>query len=170
MVGIASRRAFRTLRMSSELRSYFAAKPSGETLGIDEAAGVAAVADLALALEGFDLEANDAALDRDDFGRGPHRRADERRAEMADVDLGTDRDPARLKKTPDGIARGDLHFQDHHRRRIDHRHAGHEMPDRALGRHDQRPLGAHADLDEVACVHGCLQRMSGFVPALSRDP
>ena len=58
---------------------------------------MAAVADLALAFEGFDLEAYYAALDRDDFRRGPHRRADQRRAEMADIDLGSDRDPARLK-------------------------------------------------------------------------
>ena len=129
-------------------------KPLRKHLDIDEAAGVAAVADLALALEGFDLEADHAALHRDDFCRDPHRRADQRRAEMADIDLGPDRDPAGLKMVPDGVAGCHLHFQDHHRRRIDHRHAGHEMPDRALGRHDQRPLGAHADLDEFACVHG----------------
>ena len=72
-------------------------KPLRKRLGIDEPAGVAAVADLALALEGFDLEADHAALHRDDFGRDPHRRADQRRAEMADIDLGPDRDPARLK-------------------------------------------------------------------------
>ena len=58
---------------------------------------MAAVADLALALEGLDLEADHAALDRYDFSRDPHRRADQRRAEMADIDLGADRDPARLK-------------------------------------------------------------------------
>src|SRR5882672_3486547 len=73
---------------------------------------------------------------------------------MADIDLGPDRDPARLKMAADGIARRHLHFQDHHRRRVDHRHARDEMPDRALRRHHQRSLGAHADLDEVACVHG----------------
>jgi hypothetical protein len=28
------------------------------------------------------------------------------------------------------------------------------MPDGALGRHHQRALGAHADLDDVACIHG----------------
>ena len=38
---------------------------------------MAAVADLALALESFDLEADHEALHRDDFGRRPHRRADE---------------------------------------------------------------------------------------------
>ncbi len=58
---------------------------------------MAAVADLALAFEGLDLEADHAALHRDDFCRDPHRRADQRRAEMADIDLGADRDPARLK-------------------------------------------------------------------------
>ena len=65
---------------------------------------MAAVADLALALKGLDLEADHAAFHRDHFGRGPHRRADRRGAEMADIDLGTDRDPARLKTAPDGIA------------------------------------------------------------------
>ena len=58
---------------------------------------MAAVADLALALESFDLEADHAALYRYDFSRDPHGRADQRRAEMADIDLGTDRDPAGLK-------------------------------------------------------------------------
>ena len=43
------------------------AKPLHKHLDIDEAAGVAAVADLALALESFDLEADHAALHRDDF-------------------------------------------------------------------------------------------------------
>ena len=37
-------------------------KPLRKHLGIDEAAGVAAVADLALALKSFDLEADHAAL------------------------------------------------------------------------------------------------------------
>ena len=73
-------------------------------LGIDEAAGVAAVADFALALEGFDLEADDAPLHRNDISRDAHGRADQRRAEMADIDLGSDRDPAGLKMAPDGIA------------------------------------------------------------------
>ena len=91
-------RASRILRMSS--RSYFPASRFVKRLDIDEAAGVAAVADLALALEGFDLEADDAALHGDDLSRGPHRRADQRRAEMADIDLGPDRDPAGLKKWP----------------------------------------------------------------------
>src|SRR5215217_8676373 len=135
-------------------------KPLRKRLDIDQPAGVATVAYSALALEGFDLEADDAALYRDDFGRGPHRRADQRRAEMADIDLGADRDPARLKMAPDGIARGHLHFQDHHRGRVDHRHAGHEMPDRALGRHHEAALRAHADLDELACVHGLLPSLS----------
>src|SRR6476659_843551 len=131
-------------------------KPFRKRLGIDEATGVAAVADPALALEGFDREADHAALYGYDLPRDPHGRADQRRAEMADIDLGPDRDPAGLKVRPDGVAGRHLHFQDHHRRRIDHRHAGHEMPDRALGRHDQRPFSAHADPDEVACVHGLL--------------
>src|SRR5215204_3183557 len=87
-------------------------KPLRKRLDIDQPAGVAAVAYSALALEGFDLKADDAALHGCDFGRDPHRRADQRRAEMAHIDLGADRDPARLKIRPDGIARGHLHFQD----------------------------------------------------------
>ena len=80
------------------------AEPLVKRLDIDEAAGVAAVADLALALKGLDLEADHAPFHRDYFGRGPHRGADQRGAEMADVDLGADRDPARLKFASDGIA------------------------------------------------------------------
>ena len=61
---------------------------------------MATVADFALALEGFDLEADDAALYRKDFSRDAHGRADQRCAEMADIDLGSDGDPARLKIGP----------------------------------------------------------------------
>ena len=59
---------------------------------------MAAVADLALALEGFDLEADHAPLYGYDLSRDPHGRADQRRTEMADIDLGPDRDPAGLKE------------------------------------------------------------------------
>ena len=58
---------------------------------------MAAFADAALLVEGLDLEADHAALDRDHPRDGPHRRADRGRGEMADVDLGADRDPARLQ-------------------------------------------------------------------------
>ncbi len=47
---------------------------------------MAAVADLALALESFDLEADDAALHCHDLSGDTHRRADQRGAEMADVE------------------------------------------------------------------------------------
>src|SRR2546425_5914990 len=41
------------------------------------------------------------------------------------------------------------------------------MPDRALRRHHQRSLGAHADFDEIACVHGSTRcaNNSAVVPA-----
>src|SRR3954462_11279572 len=84
----------------------FRRQPLRKILDIDETAGVAAVADLARALEGFDLEANDAAFHRDDLCRGPHRGADQRRAEMTDIDLGADGDPARFKQAADRVARG----------------------------------------------------------------
>ncbi len=58
---------------------------------------MAAFADAALVVEGFDLEADHAALHRDHLRRGAHRRADRRRGEMADIDLGADRDPARFQ-------------------------------------------------------------------------
>ena len=51
---------------------------------------MAALADAALVVEGFDLEADHPALHRDHPRRGPHRRADRGRGEMADVDLGAD--------------------------------------------------------------------------------
>ena len=71
-------------------------KPLVERLDIDQTAGMAAFADAAFVVEGFDLEADHPALDRDHPRGGAHRRADRRRGEMADVDLGADRDPARL--------------------------------------------------------------------------
>src|SRR5260221_3657092 len=125
-----------------------------EGLAIDEAAGVAALADAPLAVKRLDLETDHPALHRDHPRGGPHHRADRRGREMADVDLGADRDPARREMRLDGVGGRHLHFHDHHRRRIDHRHAGDKMPDGALGRHHQRALGAHADLDDVTCIHG----------------
>ena len=65
---------------------------------------MAAAADLALALKSFDLEADHAALYGYDLSRDPHGRANQRRAEMADINLGPDRDPAGLKVRPDGVA------------------------------------------------------------------
>ena len=58
---------------------------------------MAALADAALVVEGFDLEADHPALHRDHLRGGPHGRADRGRGEMADIDLGADRDPARLR-------------------------------------------------------------------------
>src|SRR5260370_32399415 len=72
---------------------------------IDQTAGVMALADLALVVESFDLEADHPALHRDHPRRGPHQRADRRRGEMAHINLGADRDPARLEIMIDGIAR-----------------------------------------------------------------
>ena len=115
---------------------------------------MAALADPPHLVKGFDLEPDYPALHRDHLGRGPHPCTCRRGGEMADIDLGADRDPARLKIRPDGVAGGHLHFQDHHRRRIDHRHARKKMPDRPLGRHHQYALGRHANLDDFACIHG----------------
>src|SRR4051794_20856834 len=45
------------------------------------------------------------------------------------------------------------------------------MPHRALRRHDQRALGAHADADEIAGVHGiasCPGRAAAFFTLLRR--
>src|ERR1700731_2366144 len=98
-------------------------EPLGKTLDTDEAAGVAARADAALVVEGLDLEPDQPALHRDHPRRGADPRADRGCGEMADVNPGADRDPARLETGLDGVARGEFHLQDHHRRRIDHRHA-----------------------------------------------
>src|SRR5581483_1409471 len=102
----------------------------GKRLDIDEATRVAALADPALVVERFDFEPDDPPLDRDHPRNRPHGRADRRRGEMADIDLGADRDPAGFEAGLDRIGGGELHLQNHHRRRVDHRHIRHEMPDR----------------------------------------
>src|SRR5258706_5451439 len=102
------------LRMTARLRLR-RPQPLVETCDIDEPARVAAFADLPLALERLDREADDAALDRDHLCRGAHRGADQGGSEMLDIDLGTDRDPARLQMPADRIAGRHLHFQNHHR-------------------------------------------------------
>src|SRR6187551_1603994 len=86
-------------------RPWLRPEPLVEHLDIDKPARVAALAELARALERLDLEADDAAFDRDDLRGGPHRRADEGGGEMADVDLGADGDPAWLQRRADRIAR-----------------------------------------------------------------
>ena len=149
-----SRRALRAPQDEVEQRSYFPAKPLVNVSALTRPRAWRPSPILRSPSKASTSKRITRRSTAMTFRRDPHRRADQRRAEMADIDLGADRDPAGLQIRPDGVAGGHLHFQDHHRRRIDHRHAGHEMPDRALGRHDQRPLGAHADLDEVACVHG----------------
>ena len=113
-----------------------------------------ALADAAFLVESLDLKTDYSPLHRDDLCGGSHHCADRRRGKMADIDFGADRDPASFKTGLDGVGGGELHLQDHHRRRIDHRHARHEMSDRAVGWHHQASFGAHADLDDVACVHG----------------
>src|SRR6202790_123675 len=142
-------------------------KTLGESLDVDETARVAAPADGALAVKGFDRETDHAPLHRDHPRRGPDHRADRRGGEMANIDLGADRDPAGLKMRLDGVDGGHLHFQDHHRRRIDHRHIRDKMPDGALRRHHQGALGADADLDDVACIHGMVLRIT---PSSRRTP
>src|ERR1700693_3002757 len=86
-------------------------KPLHEALEIDEAAGVAAGADLTFAMERRDLEADDAAFHRDHLRRGANGGADRGGGEMADVDLGAERDPAWLEMRVDGVARRHLHLQ-----------------------------------------------------------
>src|SRR6202158_2677272 len=83
-------------------------KPLGECLGTDEAAGVAALADAALVVEGFDLEPDQPALHRDHPRRGANPRADRGCGEMADIDFGADRDPARLETRLDGVGGGEF--------------------------------------------------------------
>src|SRR5579872_1213001 len=136
------------------------AKLLHKCLDIDETARVAALADPPLLVESLDLEPDQAPLDRNHARSGAHRCAHRRGGEVTNIDLGADRDPPRLQTGFDGIVRGPLHLQDHHWRRIDHRHVWDEMTDGALGRYDQPPLRAHADLDDVACVHELLSSLS----------
>src|SRR5260370_41804635 len=89
-------------------------KPLVEGREIDQAARMAALADLALALKSFDLETDHPALDCDHPCCGPHQRADRRRGEVADINLGADRDPARLEIRVDGVAGRHFHFPDPH--------------------------------------------------------
>src|SRR5579863_9752209 len=123
-------------------------------LDIDEGAGVAALADAALVVEGFDLKADQPSLHRDDPRGGPHRHADRGGGEVPNIDLDADRDPASFEAGLDGVGGRQLHLQDQHRRGEDQRHALDEMPDRPLRRHDQAALGADADFENFACVHG----------------
>src|ERR1700730_7185581 len=76
----------------------------GKAFEIDQPTGVTALADPPRVIEGLDLETDDAAFDRDHPRGGPHPRADRRRREVTDVDLGADGDPARLQTSVDGIA------------------------------------------------------------------
>ena len=54
------------------------------------------LADLARAFKRLDLEEDHAAFHRNHFCGGAHNGADQRSADVADIDLGPDRDPARL--------------------------------------------------------------------------
>ena len=106
--GLSFETTLRGLLRMSDQRRLRRAQPLVEHLDIDEPARVAAFAEFSRALEGLDLEADDAALDRENLRGGPHRRADEGCCKMADIDLGADRDPARLKRariaSPDVIS------------------------------------------------------------------
>lgn len=73
-------------------------QPLVERHEIDQPAGMAALADAARALEGCDIVADHPALDRDHRRRGPYHRADRRRPEMADIDLGANSSPAFRQK------------------------------------------------------------------------
>src|ERR1700738_1389325 len=154
---------------SAPLPSLSRPKTLVERREIDEAARVAALADAALAVEGFDLEPDHPALHCDHPRRGPHDSADRRCGQVADIDLGADRDPAGFEKIVDGVGGRHFHFHDHHRRPEHRRHRRDDMPDGAIGRHLEGALGAHADLDDVACIHG-LMLHHNVVPANAGDP
>ena len=59
---------------------------------------MAAFADAALVVKSFDFEPDHPAFHRDHLGGRAHCRADRRRGEMADIDLGADGDPAWLER------------------------------------------------------------------------
>src|SRR5579871_4678720 len=96
-----------------EQRMRLALRPAEllrERLDIDEAAGVAALADPALVVERLDFKADDPPLDCNDPRDGPHRCADGRRGKMADIDLGADRDPAGLEMALEAVGGSKLHL------------------------------------------------------------
>src|SRR5580692_4758027 len=111
----------------TRVESVVRLQPLAKTFDIDKTAGMAALTDAAFLVESLDLEADQAPLHCDHARGGAHRYADRRGGKMANIDLGADRDPTRLKKGIDGVAGDKLHLQDHHRRRIHHRHASNEM-------------------------------------------
>src|SRR3954469_126282 len=61
-----------------------------EFLAVDDRALVEAGADHVGVVAAFDLEAQRAALDRDQFDRSRHPQADRRRRDVAHVDVGAD--------------------------------------------------------------------------------
>src|SRR5258708_6118442 len=92
------------VRMRTASLSLTRSQAPGESFDIDETAGVAAFADAALVVEGFDLEADHAPLHGNDPRGGAHFSADRSGGKVADIDLGADRDPARLQIVVDGVA------------------------------------------------------------------
>src|SRR5260370_39568110 len=101
---------------SSRLCLLTRPEPLVEGRKIDETAGVAALADAALAVERFDGETDHPALHRDHPRRGPHQRADRRPAEVADTDLGSDPHPPWLAVIIDCRGRHPFPFHDPQRR------------------------------------------------------
>ncbi len=74
-VGQALRMRLRmaALPEADEKPALLPAQPRVKARDFDQAAGVAAVADAAFLVEGFDFEADHAAFDRDHLRRGAHR-------------------------------------------------------------------------------------------------
>src|SRR5260370_24071177 len=132
--------------------------PLLELQHIDDAAAVGAIADLAVAVPGLDLEHHALWINLDNARNGANAAADRRCREVADFHVHADAHKTLRQVRSDGGARRHFHMQDHHWRGVDWWHVRHEMTDRHLGGHGHGLLRRHADRDVIARIHICLVR------------
>src|ERR1700738_2029829 len=133
-------------------------EPLLELQHIDDAAAMGAIADLAVAVPGLDLEHHALWVDPDDARNGANGAANRSCGEVADFHVHADADEALRQMRSDRGAGGHFHMQDHDRRGVDLRHISYEMTDRHLRRHDHGLLGGHAHRDLGERIHFFLVR------------
>ncbi len=123
-----------------------------------------ALAYFSLAVIGLDRESHASALDSDNSGRRHNSPPNGCRRKVPDIDLAADGDPASRQMRRDGRARCDLHGQDHHRRRVDLRHAFDEVADREVRRHQHVLTARHANRDAFKRIrHDCFASCSNAI-------
>ena len=115
---------------------------------VDEPPAVRSGADLSKIIpRRLDLEEHAFGLDPCDARQRTHPAADRRSRNMPDIDGHADTDVARRQGRGDRKAGRHFHVQDHHRCRIDLRHARNEMPNRHI-RRDYNRVAQHLNVDE----------------------